>query len=142
MANEIRIQASLQINKGELVYQSQPSAFQADMNTGKGPSPGVLIVPTSGRDVYFTELTTPGYCRLMNLDDTNYVEVGIKDPQSNLFYPLLELPAGESFIVKLSRNLQEQYAGSGTGTTTPENYLRLKANKATCNVLVEAFEAA
>jgi hypothetical protein len=57
-----------------------------------------------------------------------------------VFYPLIELLPGESYVFRLSRNIQEQYAGTGTGTTAPDNRLRIKANGASCVVLVEAFE--
>lgn len=140
MADEITIRMSLHIKKGNLEFQNYPTAFTTDMTTGKGPSPGAVRVPTSGVDIYFTELTTPSWVWLHNLDTTNYVEWGIKDPQSVLFYPVGELEPGESALFKFSRNLQEQYSGSGTGTTTPENYFRLKANVAACNVIVAAFE--
>lgn len=140
MANEATIASSLRLVRDKLSYQSQPQAFNADVSASRGPSPGLVLIPTTGRDIYFTELTTPGLCRLMNLDTSNYVEVGVKDPQSNLFYPLLELLPGESYVIRFSRNLQEQYTGSGTGTTGPENYLRLKANGATVACLIDAFE--
>jgi hypothetical protein len=51
-----------------------------------------------------------------------------------------EVLPGESYVIRLSRNLLEQYAGSGTGTTGPENTFRLKANEAAVAALVEAFE--
>lgn len=145
MANEATVNSSLQVRKvsGSTVlldYQSRPSAFKATVNGTKGPYPGSLSVPTTGKLVYFDQLTTPGLCRLMNCDATNYVEYGIYDPQSGLFYPIGEMLPGETYVLRFSRNLQEQYSGSGTGTATPENYFYMKANKATCVVLVEAFE--
>lgn len=142
MADEILVTASVQIRKDNLQYRSLPNSFKADMiGTAKGPSPGAVSVPTDGKDIYFNELVTPGVCVLTNLDDTNYVEYGIYDPQTSVFYPLGEIQPGETYVLRLSRNLQEQYSGSGTGTTAPENYLRLKANVASCDVFVGAFEA-
>lgn len=124
-----------------MVYQSQPTNFIADMDGDPaGPTPGGLVIPTTGRLIYFTELTTPGICWMMNLDPTNYVEVGVFDPQTNVFYPMTEILPGECWAMRLSRNFGEEYSGSGTGTTTPENYLRLKANGAACEVRIEAFE--
>lgn len=142
MANEIRISSSLSITvDSDRQYQSRPVAFVDSLDGGDlvGPFPGTLLIPTAGRDVYFTEFE-PGYCILHNLDDTNYVEVGIFDTITNRFHPLLELPPKKGYPVKLSRNLTEQYTGSGTGTTAPESYLRLKANAAACFVSIEAFQ--
>lgn len=140
MANEISMQVRVRIANGNLKYNNPVTSYTIDMSGAKGPTPGAIAVPTSGVDVYLSQLTTPGICVFTNLDATNFVEVGIKDPQTNVFYPLMEIGPGESYPIKLTRNLGEQYSGSGTGTTSPENYLRLKANTAACNVQVEAFE--
>lgn len=141
MSDEAQIRSSLQINKGNLNYQSQPTAFNADVATGKGPSPGAITAALAGTDVDFGELVQPSLCRLMNLDDANFVEYGIREPATGFFYPLGELLPGESFVLRLSRNLQEEYTGVGTGTSAPTNFFHLKANTAPCVVLVEAFEA-
>ena len=140
MADEATVRTSLTIKKGSLFYTSQPSAFTATQTGEGGPTPGQLMIPTTGRSIYLTELSTPGLCRIQNLDDTNYVEWGIFDTLTNKFHPLGELLPGETYVFRLSRNLSEQYTGSGTGTTAPENYWHFKANFAACPVLVEAFE--
>jgi hypothetical protein len=140
MANEARVTCSLYVRRGSLFYQSQPSSFQADVSTTKGPSPGAITVSTDGTDVDLSQLVTPGLCRLMNLDDNNYVQYGIWDPTPGIFYPLGELLPGEFTVLRLSRNLGEEYTGVGTGTTAPVNSLRIKADTAACVVLVEAFE--
>jgi hypothetical protein len=147
MANEATITSQLQIQKrttaGNLTFLGfGPGSFSADVTGTLGPTPGAVLVTTAGRDIYFTELTTPGFCVIANLEPAggNYFEYGIKDPQTNVYYPLGEVLPGESYVIRLSRNLQEQYAGSGTGTTGPENYLRLKANAGTVRAFVGAFE--
>lgn len=142
MASEGRFTFQLQIIKGNLTWRNSKNSFVFDVGEGTGPGPGHIQVPTSGIDVYFPGvmgIVTPGVCVVENLDSANYVEWGIKDPQTNVFYALGEVLAGEAWPVRLSRNLGEQYAGSGTGTTTSENYLRLKANKAAVNVNIFAF---
>lgn len=141
MANEATVRTSLQIRTGNITYQSQPSAFQADVAGAKGPTPGAFTVTTLGTDCDLSELSQAGLCRIQNLDETNYVEYGIFDPQTNLFYPLGELLPGESYVLRLSRNILEEYVGTGTGTTGPTNTFRFKSNTAECDVLVEAFEA-
>jgi hypothetical protein len=144
MADEAQIRASLQIKgSGNLDYQSAPTAFTADVAGNKGPVPGAISataagVGAGGTDVDFSELTQPGLCRIQNLDTTNFITFGIWD--GTQFFPLGEVLAGESFVFRLSRDLSEEF-GTGTGTTgTAANSLRIKADTAACNVLVEAFE--
>ena len=140
MADEATVQCSLQIKKGNLTYRSNPTAFRADVATAKGPSPGAFTASTDGTSVDLTALTQPALCRIQNIDATNFVEVGIWDTEAALFFPLMELLPGESYVIRLSRNIEEEYVGTGTGTSAATNRLRIKANTAACIVLVEAFE--
>lgn len=140
MANEAQIRASLQVRKGGLFYQSQPTAFTATVTGTKGPTPGAVQVSTAGTDIDFSQLTTPGLVRLQNLDATNVVEWGVWEPATSTFYPVGELLPGETFVFRFSRNLQEEYLGTGTATSAPTNRFRMKASGAACTVLVEAFE--
>lgn len=137
MANEANIRTSLQIRKGNVVYQSQPTGFAADITgTAKGPTPGAISVAVTGTNVDLSQLTTPGLCRIQNLDETNYITVGIYDGVS--FFPLMELLPDESFVIRLFRFIGDEYVG--TGTPADVNYLRIKADTAACVALVEAFE--
>ena len=141
MADEAQIRSSLFIRKGEIDYQSRPTVFSADVSGTKGPTPGAVTFSTAGEDVDLTGLTVPGLCRLQNQDPTNYVTYGIWDPEGNTFYPLGELLSGESYVLRLSRDIEEEF-GTGGGTTGPNtNRLRIKADTAACVVLVEVFEA-
>ena len=140
MADEATIRCSLDINKPPLRYISRPTVFTFDVAGTKGPVPGAIEASVLGTDVDFSELTTPALCRIMNLDGTNFVEFGIWDPEGITFYPLGEVLAGETYVLRLSRYLQEEY-GTGTGTTGADtNRLRIKADTAAVQVLVEAFE--
>lgn len=134
MANEATVNCSLQISKGNLKYQSRPTSFRADVSGTKGPSPGAVTVPTAGVDIDLSALTTPALCRLMNLDSTNRVSVGVHD--GAIYHPLVELLAGESFVLRLARDLTTEY-GTGTGGT---NTLHARANTASVVLVVEAFE--
>lgn len=140
MASEAVIRTGLTISKDNLRYNALPAGFSADVATAKGPVPGAVSVATAGTVLDLGELTTPSLCRLMNLDTTNFVEVGIREPSSGFFYPLLELLPGESYVFRLSRNLLEEYTGAGTGTSAPTNEFYAKANTAAVVLLVEAFE--
>ncbi len=140
MANEATIRASLQIISGKLQYFSKPVVFLADVAGAKGPVPGAIWIEVDGTDIDFSELTVPSLCRFMNLDPTNFVEWGIWDPEGSTFYPVGELLPGEFSVIRLSRNLGEEY-GTATATTGADtNKLRFRADTARCNVLVEAFE--
>jgi len=57
-----------------------------------------------------------------------------------VFDPFGKILPGETYVVRLSSNFGEQYAGTGTGTTAATNTLRFKANTASVNVVVEVFE--
>lgn len=138
MANEASIQSGFNIVKKsgsitQINHNTLPSSFRATVTGTKGPTPGAIDVPTSGVEVDLSELTTPGFCRLHNQDDTNYVTYGIIDIDGNTFHELGELGPGESYVLKLSRVI-------GTTVGTADEGLFLKADTATCSVLVEAFE--
>jgi hypothetical protein len=144
MANEATVRTALQIRKTSgdvtlLEYNSQPSGFNATVTGTKGPVPGAVTVTTSGTNIDLTQLTTPGLCRIMNQDATNYVEVGVKDASTGYFYPLMELLPGESYVFRFSRNVGEEYY-STTGTDSG-NSIHCKANTASVVVLIEAFES-
>lgn len=134
MANEIAVRTSLQVRKGNLTYQSQPTAFNADLTGSKGPTPGSVTVSPAGTNIDLSQLTElGGLCRLMNLDADNFVEYGVWDGAE--FYPLGELLPGETYVLRLSRNLEFGEVG-----TAMLNSLRLRANANDVNVLVEAFD--
>lgn len=140
MADEVVIRSELNVLKTNLDYKSRPTQFYGDLSgTPDGPSPGSLTVSVAGVNVDFSQLTTPAYCRIMNLDATNFITIGIWDGTN--WYPMLEVLAGETYVVRLSRSLSQEY-GTGTGTTgSAVNQLQLRANTSACNVLVEAFPA-
>lgn len=140
MADEIRLTASLQIRKDFLDYRSTPNSFKADMSVAKGPSPGAIRVDTDGTDVNLSELAQPGMCFIQNLDATNFVMVGIWEPDTSLFYPLFDINPGEFMIGRISRWLGEQYQNTGTGTGTSNQTLRIKADTADCVVRVDVFD--
>ena len=148
MANEARITSSLQIRKTAsdgtvlLEYLSRPAAFTATVDGTKGPSPGAVTALTTGTIVDLSALTIPTFCRIgAQFSDTgNYVEWGIYDPQTDVFYPMGEVNPGESYIIKLSRNLLEEYTATGTATTGATNKFMVKAFNASAVVLIEAFE--
>ena len=138
MANEANYRCELNIFKGNLNFRSNPNDFSEDVVVGKGPSPGAVTISTAGTVVNLSELDSPGLVRIINLDDTNFVEFGIYDGSS--FWPLGEVLAGRGCLFRFSRNLGNQF-GAGTGTVGPIGSFMVKADTAACDVIIEAFES-
>lgn len=139
--NEATIRSSLQISKNNLQSSTLPTTFLGDVTGTGGPSPGTITVDLDGKDVDLSALTTPGYARFQNLDATNFVELGIFDPETGVFYPLLEILPGESYVMRISRNIAKEF-GTGTGTTGPTtNTLRLRADTANVQVRADVYES-
>jgi hypothetical protein len=143
MANEAQINVSLNINKGSKVYRSQPNAFTANVSGNGGPSPGTFTATTGGTIVNLTNLTVPGLYRIQNLDANNWIEYGIYDRNADVFYPLNQCLAAETFIARFSPNLgtNEPDPDTGTGAFTGSTAFMVRANGAPCEVLVEAFDS-
>lgn len=153
MANEASVRTGLNLRKVSsdgtitLLSYNFSGAFSVTVVGTKGPTPGAITVTAAGTDVDLSQLTTPGLVVFKNLDATYTVEYGIRDPNTRTFYPLGEIQPGESYILRLSRNIQEDYFPStGTGTTGDINKLHLKAMREGVTspsifVSVEAFEA-
>ena len=142
MANEATIRGSLAIRAGQTDYQSRPSSFNANVTTPVlGPTPGLVVATAFGVAVNLSLLTTPGLCRIQNLDASNAVELGAYDPDTNEFYPILELLAGESYPLRLSRFLGSEFGTGTTGTTASGSgvQLMLRGLGGTVDCLVEAF---
>src|SRR3990172_6365754 len=119
MADEATIRSSLRIYKtsgGNLNFNALPTSFTADVDGAKGPTPGAIDTTVGGTDVDLSQLTTPGFCWFHNQDETNYVTVGIWDPENSKFFPLFELLPGEAYVLRLARDVEEEYQ-TGTGTT-------------------------
>lgn len=146
MANEARVNSSLGIRIAsaagvvQLDYQSRPGSFVADVSVAHGPTPGAFQAAISGTDVDLSKLTTPGLCVVSNLDDTNYVTVGVYEPNTDYFYPVLDLLPGESYVVRLARFVDRELTGTGTVSGGYNSTLRVVANTASCWVRVDAFE--
>jgi hypothetical protein len=99
MPNEITITAKLvasksylKVSKGQTINATLSGAAFANTVQGIGTTYEQLTVPT--------EVATAGYCYLRNLDETNYVEVGVE--VSSAFYPLIKLKPGEVAVARLS----------------------------------------
>lgn len=143
MANEIRIQLSMRIAKGNLLYQPPAITFTANLAGTKGPTPGSLTITTDGVDIPLSELNTMGgIARIVNIDPDNFITVGIKDMTTEAFYPLVELLPGEGYPLRLSRFLGDELGtGSGSGTVGSNSVLHAKADTADCDAIFDIFDA-
>lgn len=148
MADEIRVQGTLQIRVGTQDYRSNPTYYTDDAIlspfSGLGQTPGYLIVATTGTDVDLSQLTRPGHVWFQNLEAEggNFLTWGIRDVSTDIFHPLGELGPGEFCFFKFSRDLNEEFGppATGTGTTGPVNFFHLKADTASVPAVVHAFE--
>jgi hypothetical protein len=140
MANEFDVRCGFSLSKGSQDYRPQPTQFNADQVGVGGPTPGYMIATEDGVDVNLSALTTPGIYRIQNLDATNYVEVGVWDDTARVFYPFHEVLPGESWPGRLSRFIQSEFGGTGTGDTPATTRLRVKGIGGDCPIVIEVFE--
>jgi hypothetical protein len=148
MSDEARVQSLLTIRKVDasgrvlIDYRHGGGTFTADVGGLVGPTPGSFVVSVSGTDVDLSRLAAPGgLCRLVNNDPTNFVTVGVYEPGTDEFYPVLELLPGEGYVVRLSRSALRESTGTGTLPGGYDSKLQLRANAAPVVVSVEAFDA-
>jgi hypothetical protein len=121
-------------------YRHGGGSFAADVSGSIGPTPGSFTVSTSGTDVDLSKLTTPGLCRLVNMDASNYVVYGPYDPDTDMFYPIGEILPGEGYVLRLHRFFLRESTGTGTMLGGYNAVLRMRAHTASVVVSVEAFE--
>lgn len=138
MADEITLNITLQVRNGNLDERTTPNQFNVDMAGTRGPGPGSMTIPIGGKVIDFSPIGSPGICWIQNIDDTNFVTAGVYDGAR--FYPVAEIGPGEFYPLKLSRYLNQEFVGTGTGTNADQNYFMLIADTASCNVIIKAFE--
>lgn len=147
MANEARIPGGLTIRKisGSVVQMDhKPSypGFSATVTAAKGPTPGAVTISPAGTIVPIDQLTEPGWCEIVNMDDEQNIQYGLWDRDTTTFFPLGELEPGHGVTFKFSRNFGERHdEGVGTGTTaTGIVQLKLYSETADAVAYVGAFE--
>lgn len=99
MANEITVTSSFKLENGNDSY-TRTVSYNADQAAVGGPSPGALLIGTSHEAVAPVDISSLGWAVFKNLDQTNYVEIGVE--VTGAFYPLLKLLPGEQVQVRLS----------------------------------------
>ena len=147
MSNEISIRASINLRSSTQPnnnYRTTPGAYVADFNGSAGPTPGTFLVSPTGTDVLLSLLNTlGGFIEVWNVDPVNPVHYGIYDPNSNRFFPLFMLNAGEGAMPgRISTMFGNDYM-TGTGSTPVGSgaTLRFFAPDGAAMVRVMAFDA-
>jgi hypothetical protein len=107
MANEVTYQFQILLSNGDLRDSYASNSQAADQATALLIR-NVQNIGTSDEALALGDITTPGWAVFQNLDDTNYVEIGVGS-----FTPVVKLKPGEQAILRL-------------GTTAP----RAQANTA------------
>lgn len=120
MANEITVTQSLAVENGNHSHSDPPIAKQYDQTTASGTWIGAKSIGTGETTVSLSDLTTPGWCKMTNLDATNYVQWGFS---TGVYGGRLE--AGESALFRLDPGLASIFC---------------LANTAACDVEFEVME--
>lgn len=95
MANEITLSFQTLLNNGNLSDAHSSGSIAVDQASAKLIR-NVQSIGTSEEALGLGDLVTPGYCVFVNLDDTNFVEIGIS---GSMF---LKLKPGEQALCRLS----------------------------------------
>lgn len=120
MADEITLQHSIAVRKGELAFSYDSTRYQVDMTGTGGPTPGYVTIGTTEESIAFSELGTLGFVMLKNLDSTNYVRWG--------------------FATGVYGGRLNPGECAGPFRLNPGTTLYLIANTASCKCLVYGFE--
>lgn len=139
MANEITVTNQVRINNGNLQEFGQPASFRMNMDSVQGPTPGFVTVPTTGVDLDLSALSSFGVCRIRNLDETNDIIYGIKEPSSGFFYPIGKVRPGHHWWIDLADELLQEFTNTGTGTSAATNKFHIRAKNAACKAIVDAY---
>jgi hypothetical protein len=74
MANELTVSVSLSFSKGRVTASISKAGLQVNVS-GTNYTRLIQNVGTSQEQLLFGDVSTPGYCVLINRDPTNYIEV-------------------------------------------------------------------
>ena len=95
MANEITYQFQTLLSNGDLADSYASNSQAADQSSALLIR-NVQNIGTSDEALALGDVTTPGWSVFQNLDDTNFVEIGVGS-----FTPFLKLKPTEQCLVRL-----------------------------------------
>ena len=121
MADEITVEATLNIDNGNLQRLDPDPPQLITQSVAKGPVPGMVTVTTTASAISLTGLTTYGLVKVKNLSSSNYVTYGVY--VSSVFYPLIRIKPDEHYVWRMEPGV------------TPY----MQANVASCDVQIEAY---
>ncbi len=98
MANEIKVNLSVQVDNGEFSYPFNPGQKQIGQNAQGFHGP-IVTVGTTEEVMPTGDINTLGLLALKNLDAANFVTVGVSTGAA--MYPFQRLEAGESSVLRL-----------------------------------------
>jgi hypothetical protein len=120
MANEISVNASIEVTNGNMKDTFAPGRRTYDQTAVGGPVPGYQTIGTSEETVSTSEISTLGWCMFRNLDATNYVRWGFS---TGVYGGRME--AGET---------------AGPFRLNPGTTIYMIANTAACKVQIKVYE--
>lgn len=98
MANEIKVNLSIQVDNGEFSYPFNPGQKQINQDAQGFHGP-IVTVGTTEEVMPTGDITTLGWLVCKNLDAANFVTVGVST--GGAMYPFQRLEAGESSAFRL-----------------------------------------
>jgi hypothetical protein len=97
VSNEITIGYTFSVNNGG--YSSQKSESLSVGQTTSGAEKSIISIGTSEGDLSFPNIATLGFCRMKNLDATNFITIGPKSAGAMVGYQ--KIKAGEAAVLRL-----------------------------------------
>ena len=92
MAKEVAVNFSISATKGNLVVTGSGN-FQGDQSGSNGSSGQTQNIGTSAEALTWGEATYAGYFIIVNLDQTNYMELSMANDGTNPFARLQPAPS-------------------------------------------------
>lgn len=96
MANEISVNVGVQLSNGAL-NDAASIQFREDQVAAQLAG-GTQTIGTSHEAIALGDVSTPGPSLLVNLDSTNFVEIGIDD--SSVFVPMVKIAPGQAALIQ------------------------------------------
>lgn len=115
MADELTLSASLAYSKSGETLRTAITGLQRDV-TGTEHAKYVQLIGTSEEALILTDIGTPGYCLLRNLDETNYVSIRSGTAAANC----IELLPGDFALFRFARTATAPFALANTSACRVE----------------------
>lgn len=119
MANEFTVTTAMKYSSGNDFVNLKDSYQVTQTSVPLGGAPGVQVVGTTHVALNVSGLLNLGMAYFKNLDDTNFVDIGVDVAAA--FHPLIRLKPGEATVLRLAAT-SAPYAKADTAA------VRLQAN--------------